>query len=144
MMTLSEEGLAFIKQREGLRLVPYQDVAGVWTIGYGSTTEVVPGEKITEVEAGERLKEDVRHAENCVNQLVTVQLAEHEFDALVSFTFNVGCHALRKSTLLRLLNDGKYDMVSTELGRWDKAGGTVVAGLTKRRKLEADLWENVS
>lgn len=113
-------------------------------MGFGSTTEVVPGEKITEVEAGERLKEDVRHAENCVNQLVTVPLAEHEFDALVSFTFNVGCHALRKSTLLRLLNDGKYDMVSTELGRWDKAGGTVVAGLTKRRKLEADLWENVS
>lgn len=144
MMKLSEEGLSFLKAREGLRLVPYQDIAGVWTVGFGSTTEVVPGEKITEVEAGERLKEDVRHAENCVNQLVTVPLAEHEFDALVSFTFNVGCHALRKSTLLRLLNDGKYDMVSTELGRWDKAGGTVVAGLTKRRKLEADLWENVS
>ena len=144
MMTLSEEGLSFIKEREGLRLVSYQDVAGIWTIGYGSVTDVEPGEKITEVEAGERLKEDVRHAENCVNQLVTVPLTQNEFDALVSFTFNVGCHALRKSTLLRKLNDGDYESIPAELARWDKAGGHVVAGLSKRRKLEGDLWENVS
>jgi len=144
MMKLSEEGLSFIKEREGFRLMPYQDQGGVWTVGFGSTTEVVPGEKITEVEAGERLKEDVRHAENCVNQLVTVPLAQHEFDALVSFTFNVGCHALRKSTLLRKLNDGDYESVPAELARWDKDNGKVVAGLAKRRKLEGDLWENIS
>lgn len=144
MMKLSEEGLAFIKAREGLRLMPYQDSAGIWTVGYGSTAEVVPGEKITEVEAGERLKEDVRHAENCVNQLCTVPLAQHEFDALVSFVFNVGCLAFRKSTLLRKLNDGDYESVPSELARWDKAGGQVVAGLAKRRKLEGELWENVS
>lgn len=144
MMKLSESGLSFIKAREGLRLVSYQDQGGVWTIGYGSTVDVEPGERITEVEAGERLKEDVRHAENCVNQLVTVPLAEHEFDALVSFVFNVGCHAFRKSTLLRRLNGGEHDAVPSELGRWDKVNGEVVAGLTKRRKLEGDLWENVS
>ena len=143
-MTLSEEGLSFIKEREGLELMPYQDVAGIWTVGYGSTTEVVPGEKITEVEAGERLKEDVRHAENCVNQLVTVPLTQGEFDCLCSFVFNVGCFAFSKSTLLRKLNDGDYESIPAELARWDKAGGHVVAGLSKRRKLEGDLWENVS
>lgn len=144
MMQVSEEGLAFIKAMEGLELMPYQDVAGIWTVGYGSTTEVVPGEKITEVEATERLKDDVRHAENCVNKLVTVALAQHEFDCLCDFVFNIGCNAFRHSTLLRKLNDGDYESVPTELGRWDKAGGKVVAGLTRRRKLEADLWENIS
>jgi lysozyme len=124
-MQVSERGLDLIKKWEGLRLVAYLDAANppVWTIGYGSTVDVAPGMKITQVQAEERLKKDVHFAENCVNKLVTVPLLQQEFDALVSLVFNIGCGNFRSSTLLRLINEGDDD-AGMEFRKWTRAGDT--------------------
>ena len=140
-MKISDDGLELIKQFEGLRLMAYQDAVGIWTIGYGSTDRVSPGMRITQVQANERLKEDVHHAEICVDKSVSVPLTQGEFDALVSFVFNLGCAKFRGSTLLRLINDGRMDDAELEFARWDKAGGKVLAGLTARREAEAKRFE---
>jgi hypothetical protein len=86
------------------------------------------------------LAEDVRRFENCVNDAVKVPLTQNQFDALVSFTFNVGCGALRESTLLRELNDRDYNAARREFARWNKGGGRVLPGLTRRRAAEAKLF----
>ena len=140
-MKIGAAGIALIKQFEGCRLQAYQDSVGVWTIGYGSTTDVAPGQIITQAQAEQRLLEDVKHAEACVNGAVTVPLTQNEFDACVSFVFNLGCGNFRKSTLLRKLLDSDYDGASLEFRRWDKAGGQVLAGLTRRRAAEERLFE---
>lgn len=140
-MNISEAGLNLIKKHEGLKLEAYQDSVGVWTIGFGSTKGVKEGMVITPFEAEERLKGDVHEAEKCVDHLVSVPLTQNEFDALCSFAFNLGCGALRGSTLLRKLNNSDYDGASAEFKKWDHAGGKVLAGLTKRRADEADLFE---
>ena len=140
-MNIGSAGIALIKEFEGCRLQAYQDSVGVWTIGYGSTTDVGPGQAITQAEAEDRLLEDLKHAETCVNGAVTVPLTQHEFDALVAFVFNLGCGNFRKSTLLRKLLDSDFDGAALEFRRWDKAGGQVLAGLTRRRAAEAELFE---
>jgi lysozyme len=140
-MSVSEAGLGLIKNFEGLRLVAYLDAVGVWTIGYGCTTDVAPGMKITQAQADDRLKKDVEGAEACVNREVRVDLTQGEFDALVSFVFNLGCGAFKRSTLLELLNKNDKDAAAYEFRRWDKAGGQVLAGLTRRRYAEAKLFE---
>lgn len=139
---ISQAGLDLIKRSEGQRLVAYMDSAGVWTIGYGSTIDVAPGMKITAGQAEERLKKDVQDAAKCVNECVTVPLTQGEFDALVSFTFNLGCGSLKKSTLLRLLNEGDKDAAGYEFRKWNKAGGQVLAGLSRRRYEEAKMFES--
>ena len=143
-MKISDDGLTLIKRFEGVRRVAYQDSVGVWTIGYGSTTEVDPGMRITQAEAEERLQKDVRHAEDCINSAVSVPLTQGEFDALCSFVFNLGCAAFRGSTLLRKLLDSDYDGAAAEFARWDKAGGRVLAGLTRRRAAEAARFEETA
>ncbi|MBY0421805.1 MAG: lysozyme, partial [Parvularculaceae bacterium] len=106
-MKTSDTGIALIKRFEGLELKAYQDVAGIWTIGYGHTgDDVKAGMKISEREAEELLRKDVKRFEDGVLRLVTVSLNQNEFDALVSFTFNVGAEAFRKSTARRRLNAG--------------------------------------
>lgn len=142
-METGDRGIALIKQHEGCRLVAYMDSVGVWTIGYGSTVDVAPGMKITQTQADERLKLDLKDAEDCINANVHVPLTQNEFDALVSFTFNLGCGNLKKSTLLELINQSDYDGAALEFRKWDKAGGQVLAGLTRRRYAEAQLFENV-
>ena len=140
-MEISEQGLDLIKQFEGCRLVAYMDSVGVWTIGYGSTVDVAPGMQITKVQADERLKRDVKDAEDCINSLVNVALQQCQFDALVSWVFNLGCGNLKKSTLLKMLNEGRFDDASFEMKKWDRAGGKVVEGLTRRRVAEARLFD---
>ena len=140
-MKIGENGLSIIKSFEGLRLMPYMDSVGVWTVGYGSTTDVTPGEPITQAEAEDRLIKDVENAEECVNKHVAVPITQNEFDALCSLVFNVGCGNFRKSTMLRLLNEGDHDAAAYEFRRWDKAGGQVLAGLTRRRFAEQQLFE---
>ena len=140
-MRISDEGLELIKKFEGLRLVAYQDSIGMWTCGYGHTRDVQKELHCTEAIADAWLKEDVHHAETCINNSVSVPLTQGEFDALVSFVFNLGCAKFRGSTLLRKLNDGDYDGASAEFSRWDKAGGKVLAGLTARREAEAKRFE---
>lgn len=140
-MKVSGAGIELIKRFEGVRLVAYLDSVGVPTIGYGHTKDVALGDTCSPEQAEEWLIEDCADAEKCINGAVTVPLTQHEFDALVSFVFNLGCGNFRKSTLLRRLNESDYDAAAQEFLRWDKAGGQVLAGLTKRRMAEARLFE---
>ena len=135
-MTYSKNGLDLTEQFESCRLMPYQDSAGVWTDGYGNTHNVVPGFAITQAKADADLLANVQDAVDCVNDSVRVLLTQEEFDALVDFTFNVGCSAFRNSTLLRLLNAGDFKAAASQLVLWDHAGGKVLAGLLRRREAE--------
>lgn len=139
-MKLSNTGLQLIKEFEGVRLRAYKDAVGVWTIGYGHTKSVTPGMHITMERAEQLLKEDLDIFEKGVENLVQVPLNQNQFDALVSFAFNVGLGALGRSTLLRYLNKGQYATASKEFPRWNKAGGRVLKGLTRRREAEMDLF----
>lgn len=141
-MNISDDGLSLIKRFEGCRLTSYQDSVGIWTVGYGHTGSLVTkGMAITQQEADDLLRHDAKAAERCVSSLVSVELTQHEFDALCSFVFNVGCGNFRNSTMLKRLNAGDHDAAAQEFKRWDKAGGEVLAGLTKRREAEAQLFE---
>ena len=139
----SSNGLELTKQFEGLELKAYQDSVGVWTIGYGHTgTDVVPGMKISEGQATILLAADVAWAVTCVNKSVKSAINQNQFDALVDFTFNLGCANLGSSTLLRLLNAGDFAGAAAQFIRWNKAGGKVLAGLTRRRQAEAMIFSN--
>lgn len=144
MRRTSDNGIAKIKQWEGFKKKAYRDGGGVWTVGYGHTSDenltVTSTTVISEEEAERLLRIDLREAEDAVNAYVKVPLNQNQFDALVSFTFNVGGSAFAKSTLLKKLNAGDYDAVPKELARWNKDNGKVVAGLTNRRAAEAGLW----
>ncbi|MDF2369102.1 lysozyme [Sneathiella sp.] len=119
---LSDEGAEFIKQFEGLRLTAYNDGTGVMTIGYGHTGNVKAGETITQAQADSYFSTDVKGAVDTVNNSVKVKLQQSQFDALVSFTFNVGEGAFKSSTLLKDLNTGDYKAVPSQLDRWIYAG----------------------
>ena len=135
-MELSDKGLTLIKDFESCRLTAYPDTNGVPTIGYGHTAGVKLGATCTQDQADEWLREDAQSAINTVNRLVTVLLSQSEFDALCSFVFNVGSGNFRGSTLLKLLNQGKYTEAAEQFKRWDKDNGKVVAGLLRRRLAE--------
>jgi spore coat assembly protein SafA len=137
---LSAQGLDLIKGFEGLRLSAYQDSAGVWTIGYGHTAGVKPGDRISAAQAEQFLRSDVQWAEDAVRKHVKVPITQQQFDALVSFTFNLGAGALQKSTLLSKLNQGDYAGAQAEFGRWVNAGGQRLEGLVRRRAEEARLF----
>lgn len=140
----SDAGLDLIKSHEGLRLDAYLCPAGVWTIGYGHTGTARPGMRITNEQADELLRLDVEKFEECVRNALQVEVTQGQFDALVSFAFNVGCGALRGSTLLRLLNQGDFDGAAAQFARWNRGGGQVLAGLARRREDERALFEGVA
>lgn len=130
-----------LKQWEGCRLTAYCDSGGVWTIGYGHTgPEVKQGMQITQQQAEALLAADLVRFERCVDAGVRVPLTDNQFGALVSFAFNVGIEAFKRSTLVRKLNDGDYNAVPSELARWVNAGGRRLQGLVNRRAAEAGLW----
>ena len=141
-MHLSNEGLELLKRSEGFRSSMYQDVAGFATIGFGHKAR--PGENygaaITRSQAEAILARDVQIAEDAVTRLVRVSLTQGQFDALVDFVFNLGEGRLAASTLLRYLNDGKYDAASWQLLAWDHAGSHEIAALKTRREAEFRLW----
>lgn len=141
-MKTSQIGVDLIKRWEGLRLVGYLCSANVPTIGYGSTgPDVYVDMRITEEEAEARLKKSLVVIEDTLNNIVRVPLNQNEFDALVSFAYNVGYNALSRSTLLRLLNAGeKRTTVAAEFSRWDKVNGQPVPGLVNRREAERVLF----
>jgi len=143
-MRTSENGLALIRQAEGLRLRAYKCPAGVWTIGYGTTAGVKEDQIITRERAEELLRDDVKRFEDQVLRLVKVQLTQGQLDALVSFTYNLGAANLGNSTLLRLLNAGDYKGAAAQFDRWTKAGGKELPGLVKRRAAERALFEGKS
>ena len=144
-MQTSDKGIALIKQFEGCRLTAYQDSVGVWTIGYG-WTQPVDGKPIRagmtiKQETAERLlKTGLVSYESDVSRLVKVSLTQGQFDALVSLTYNLGCRSVSTSTLLRKLNAGDYAGAADEFLRWNKAGGKVLNGLTRRREAERALF----
>ncbi len=139
-MVVSQAGLDFIKQREGFRANAYQDEAKVWTIGYGHIKGVKQGMTITESEALELFHEEVKQFTGGVIALIKVPVDQNQFDALVSFAYNVGLNAFRKSTLLDKLNRGMYHAASLEFTRWVWTGGKRSKGLEKRRLLEKEMF----
>lgn len=139
-MKASERAYALIRKFEGLRLAAYRCPAGVWTIGYGHTSGVVPGMSITIGQAEELLAQDVAVAEGIVND-EGLGLRQCQFDALVSFVFNVGGANFRKSTLLaRIKVNADDNAIMDEFLRWVYGGGVVMPGLQKRRLEEMKLY----
>jgi lysozyme len=142
-MKTSRNGIELIKSHEGLRLEAYPDPATggePWTIGYGHTGGVNEGDVIDIEEAERLLRQDLERFERCVSECVKVDIIQPQFDALVCFAFNVGCGNLRGSTLLKLVNTEDFEGAAAQFGRWNKAAGKVMAGLTKRRAEEAELF----
>jgi len=141
-MQTSEKGKEFIKHFEGCKLEAYQCSGDVWTIGCGHTRGVEEGDKISKKQADALLSADIEMVETHVQRLITVDLNQSQWDAIVSWCFNLGCGNLRASTMLQVINSGDLDKVSEQIIRWDKVGKKAVAGLTRRRKAEADLFDN--
>ncbi|EPL1955170.1 lysozyme [Citrobacter freundii] len=147
-MQTSHKGIALIKGFEGCRLTAYPDPGtggAPWTIGYGWThpidgKPVKPGMTIDQETADRLLKTGLVSYENDVLKLVRVKLTKGQFDALVSFAYNVGSRALSTSTLLKKLNAGDIKGAADEFLRWNKAGGKVLNGLTRRREAERALF----
>ncbi|ULH10794.1 lysozyme [Serratia marcescens] len=144
-MKTSTNGMNLIKKFEGCRLTAYQDSIGVWTIGYGWTQPingkpVTQGMTITQQQADELLQQGVVQYEQGITKAVTVEINQNQFDALVSFSYNLGINALNSSTLLKKLNGSDYNGAANEFLRWNKAGGKVLPGLTRRREAERKLF----
>ncbi|ABN42257.1 gp53 [Sodalis phage phiSG1] len=139
-MQISEQGQRLIQDFEACRLEAYPCSARVWTIGYGHTGSVKPGDQITVAQAEAWLAEDIAAAEKAVNTLVTVPLSQGQFDALCSFVFNVGRPAFASSTLLKKLNAGEVAGAADEFLRWVHAGPKALKGLKRRRTEERALF----
>lgn len=143
-MKVNQAGLELIKRFEGLRLRAYQDVAGIWTIGYGHIKNVVAGMKISAAEAEEFLKEDLAEVEAALKKLITVKVNSNEFDALASLVFNIGTGAFKNSTTLRQLNKDNRLAAADAIELWNKATvngkKVVIAGLAARRAAEKGLF----
>jgi lysozyme len=149
-MKISNAGINLIKHFEACKLNAYLCPAGVWTIGWGHTgRDVRKGMVITQAQADKLLAEDLAQFERDVNSLVKVKVTQGQFDALVSFAFNVGsdiddddiAEGLGDSTLLRKLNKGDYDGACAEFAKWNKSKGKVLNGLVRRRSIEAELFK---
>jgi lysozyme len=140
VMCTSTKGIELIKQFEGYRSKAYLCPASKWTIGYGHTRTVKQGMVISKDEGERLLKQDLRVYENAVNELVEVPLTQNQFDALTSFTYNVGRGAFHGSTLLSYLNQRNYIEAANQLLRWTKGNGQGLPGLIRRREAEKKLF----
>jgi len=141
-MKTGSKGIKLIKEFEGFKAQAYLCPANVWTIGYGTTSGVKKGQMVTEEQAIKLLQDDLAKFEKAVKNLVRVPLNQDQFDALVAFVYNIGVGAFSRSTLLSLLNQGNYEAVPEQLLRWNKAGGRVLNGLTRRRQAEGKLFKS--
>tara|TARA_Y100001972_G_scaffold82027_1_gene99776 strand:+ start:166 stop:609 length:444 start_codon:yes stop_codon:yes gene_type:complete len=139
-MKISEEGKSLIKKFEGCELKAYKCAAGVPTIAYGRTKGVKMGDTCTQEQADAWLEEELEEYEGYVLKYVTAPLQQNQFDALVSWTYNLGPSNLSSSTMIKLLNAGDYHTVPNQMKRWNKVGGEVVQGLVRRREAESVLW----
>jgi len=147
-MRMSSAGIALIKEFEGCRLKAYRCPAGIWTIGYGHTSAagapiVNPEDTITQDEAEEILRRDLQQYERGVEKMVTANLTQGQFDALVDFAYNAGVGALQKSTLLKKVNAEDFDAAPAEFMKWTKGGGKELPGLVRRRRAEVKLWRGL-
>lgn len=145
-MKINKETLNLIKEFEGCELKAYKDAVGVWTIGYGHTAAAgnpkpVSGMVITAKQAEDLLLKDMVKYENAVKKYVKVALNDNQYGALVSFTYNLGEGNFSKSTLLKKVNAKDFAGAAKEFAKWNKAGGKVLNGLTRRRAAEAALFQ---
>jgi lysozyme len=139
-MKIGKAGLKLLKEFEGCKLAAYLDVAGVWTIGWGHTRTAREGMKISQAEADRLLRSDIEEFEAAVWDACVEVPNQHQFDAMVSLAFNVGAAGFRRSSVLRLHNRGNFTGAAKAFGMWNKAGGQVRAGLTRRRAAESALY----
>jgi len=142
-MKISNIGIDLIKQFEGCETEAYKCPAGVWTIGYGHIKGVQEGDVITETQAHEMLVEELKEYESYILNAVEVDLNQNQFDAMVSWVYNLGPTNLKSSTLLQELNSKNYNAAAQEITKWNKAGGKVLTGLVKRREAEASLFNEI-
>ena len=142
--TTSSTMRQLIEGFEGCRLVPYQDSVGVWTIGFGHTgDDTYEGcDPISQEIADQLLSNDLKAFEDGINQMTIDATSQQQFDALVSFAYNLGESALRGSTLLRMHNSQDYNGAAGQFARWNHAGGRELPGLTRRRAAEAAVYAN--
>lgn len=141
MRNINKAGIDLIKQYEGCRLKAYKDAVGVWTVGFGHTSpDVVEGIEIDLGTANELLENDLRFFQEGVEDLITADLNENQFSALVCFAYNLGLAALKRSHLLDYVNAGKFNEASNEFHKWNKGNGVELSGLTKRRMAEKNLF----
>ena len=144
-MLTNQAGIELIKEFEGLRLRAYLCPAGVPTIGYGTTVyptgrKVQMGDQCTAGQAEEYLRSDLRAFERNAESMLRVSVNENQFAALVSFSYNVGSQALQRSTMLRFINGNRFADAAGEFARWNMAAGKPLAGLTRRRAAERELF----
>lgn len=142
-MKTSADGLALIQRFEGFSATPYRCPAGWWTIGYGHVIRPEEWEKLCRVDQGIAhwlLAQDVVAAERAVVRYIRVALTQGQFDALVSFTFNLGAGALQRSRLRRVINRQEHEAVPNELMRWVWAAGRKLPGLIRRRGAEGERY----
>jgi lysozyme len=135
-LSLSAAALVGIATHEGYVGQAYRDIAGVWTIGFGTTEQVKAGDKIDPVRALQRKMADVQKFEGALKRCVKVPLHQHEYDAFLSLAYNIGPGAFCGSTLVKRLNAEDYPGACREILRWNRAGGRVVQGLVNRREAE--------
>jgi lysozyme len=140
MMKLSKVGADLIKKYEGCRLTAYLCPANVWTIGWGHTGNVKKGQKISQAEADALFDKDIKRYVDGVNEIVKVEVNQNQFDALVSFAYNCGVDALKKSTLAKFVNAKQFSKAAAEFDRWNKGNGKVLPGLVRRRDEEQALF----
>jgi len=138
-MKTSARGIKLITDFEGFRTDAYRDIVGVLTIGYGFTEGVKLGDKMTRAQADYRLQNELRKYESAVIEAAG-RCTQNQFDALVCFAWNVGTGGMSKSSVIKAHRRGDYDAAARAFGLWNKAGGKVVAGLTRRRSAEAALY----
>jgi len=160
-MKMTQSGVELLIQLEGIKLSVYKDVAGYPTLGVGHlltqserssgkiTLKLAQGVSVIDFRKGIRraeailiLQKDLVRFVACVNKAVNTPLNQHQFNALVSFAFNIGCTAFKNSTLLKKLNQGQHDAVPAQFKRWVRAGGKKVKGLVNRRNAEIKLWRS--
>jgi lysozyme len=145
-MQLSSNGLQLIKSFEGFKSHPYPDSVHVPTIGYGTimypngTRVSLSDAPITETQAEQYLAFEINQKTAGVEKMITGSVNQNQFDALVSFAYNLGLGALHGSTLLKLVNQNQFDAAANEFSKWNHAGGVVVDGLTRRREAERQLF----
>jgi lysozyme len=139
--TTNQAGIDLIKSFEGLETESYKDIVGIWTIGYGSTgSDIGPGMKWTPEQCEARMKKDLEQFEKGLEACISVPVTDNQFSAIVSLAYNVGINGVKKSTLIKLLNSKDYSGAAEQFLRWNKAGGKEVAGLTRRRAAEKELF----
>jgi len=140
-MIPSHNAIALVKSFEGFKDKAYKCPAGVWTIGYGTTLGVKEGQTVTENKASQLLLEDINLRGIGISALTQKPLNQNQFDAICSLVYNIGIGAYTKSTLLKRINEGKYEEAANQFLRWDKVNGKPLLGLTKRRIMEKELFE---